>query len=239
MPVNVREADRDQLYLLPPSVADWLPEGHLAWFVLDVVGELDLSAFYAAYRDDGRGGAVYDPATMLAVLLYAYCTGERSSRRIERRLVDDVAYRVVAANQAPDHATVARFRQRHEQAIAELFGQVLALCVRAGLVDAGLVAIDGTKMAADASYFANRSLAELAAEILAEADRVDAEEDERLGCRRGDELPEGWSRRTDRRARIKEALRQLEAQGARDYQSRMAERAAKEKALGHRLTGPR
>jgi len=238
MPVNVREADRDQLYLLPPSVADWLPEGHLAWFVLDVVGELDLSAFYAAYRDDGRGGAVYDPATMLAVLLYAYCTGERSSRRIERRLVDDVAYRVVAANQAPDHATVARFRQRHEQAIAELFGQVLALCVRAGLVDAGLVAIDGTKMAADASYFANRSLAELAAEILAEADRVDAEEDERLGCRRGDELPEGWSRRTDRRARIKEALRQLEAQGARDYQSRMAERAAKEKALGHRLTGP-
>ena len=97
--VNVRRADRDQVFLLPPSVRDWLPEDHLAWFVIDVVDELDLSAFYGSYRADGRGGAVYDPAVMLAVLLYAYCTGERSSRRIERRLVEDVAYRVLAANQ--------------------------------------------------------------------------------------------------------------------------------------------
>ena len=99
---------------------------------------------------------MYDPAMMLAVLLYAYCTGERSSRRIERRLVEDVAYRVVAANQQPDHATLARFRRRHQDAIAGLFGQVLGLCVKAGLVDAGVVAIDGTKIAANASFFANR-----------------------------------------------------------------------------------
>ncbi len=114
MAVNVRGADREQMYFLPPSVSDWLPEGHLAWFVLDVVAELDLAAFYSEFRVDGRGGAVYDPAMMLGVLMYAYASGERSSRRIERRLVDDVGYRVVAANQRPDHATVARFRRRHE-----------------------------------------------------------------------------------------------------------------------------
>ena len=161
--------------LMPPSVRDWLPEDHLAFFVLDTVAELDLAEFFAAYRADGRGGSVYDPAMMLGVLLYAYCTGERSSRRVERRLVEDVAYRVVAANQQPDHATVARFRARHQDAIAGLFGQVLGLCVRAGLVDAGVVAIDGTKIAADASFFANRDrdgLTEALAEI-AELNQAD------------------------------------------------------------------
>ncbi|MGB9112216.1 MAG: transposase, partial [Acidimicrobiales bacterium] len=96
MPINMREADRDQLFLLPPSVKDWLPESHLAFFILDVVEELDLSAFYVAYREDGKGGATYDPKAMLAVLLYAYCTGERSSRRIECRLNEDVAFRVLS-----------------------------------------------------------------------------------------------------------------------------------------------
>src|SRR3954447_7433750 len=109
MSVNLRARDREQLYLMPPSVRDWLPDGHLAFFVLDVVAELDLSRFYGSYRDDGRGGAVYDPEMMLGVLFYAYATGERSSRCIERRLNDDVAYRVLAANQRPDHATLARF----------------------------------------------------------------------------------------------------------------------------------
>lgn len=109
--MNVRAGDVDQLMMMPPSVREWLPEEHLAFFVLDVVAELDLSVFYAAYRVDGRGGSAYDPAMMVAVLLYAYCTGERSSRRIERRLVEDVAVRVVAANQQPDHATLARFRR--------------------------------------------------------------------------------------------------------------------------------
>ncbi|TDO56140.1 transposase [Kribbella sp. VKM Ac-2571] len=156
--------------LMPPSVREWLPEDHLAFFVVDTVAELDLAEFFAAYRTDGRGGSVYDPAMMLAVLLYAYCTGERSSRRVERRLVEDVAYRVVAANQQPDHATIARFRARHEDAIAGLFGQVLGLCVRAGLVDAGVIAIDGTKIAANASFFVNREGKALAKELAAMAE---------------------------------------------------------------------
>jgi transposase len=131
---NFVACDREQLMLMPPSMADWLPEDHLAWFVLDVVAELDVSAFLAAYRIDGRGGSAYDPEMMLALLVYAYCVGERSSRRIETRLVEDVAFRVVAANQQPDHATIARFRANHETAIAGLFGQVLAMCARAGRV---------------------------------------------------------------------------------------------------------
>jgi transposase len=239
MAVNVRGFDRDQQFLMPPSLRDWLSEDHLAWFVADVVDALDLSAFYASYRDDGRGGATYDPALMLAVLLYAYCSGERSSRRIEAHLVDDVAYRVLAANERPDHATLARFRRRHQDAIAELFGQVLGLCIAGGLVDTSLVAIDGTKMAADASFEANRTKEELAAQILGEAEAVDAAEDVRFGDRPGAEPAEGWERREDRRARIKEALEQLEAQSGRDYESKMAERAAKEEATGHKLTGPK
>ena len=107
---NFAAVDRDQLMLLPPSMADWLAEDHLVWFVLDVVDQLDLSAFLAGYRADGRGGAAYHPAMMVALLVYAYSVGERSSRNIERRCVEDVAFRVVAANQCPDHATVARFR---------------------------------------------------------------------------------------------------------------------------------
>ena len=237
MGVNVREADRDQLWLMPPSVTDWLPEGHLAWFILDVVKELDLSGFYASYRADGRGGAVYDPEAMRGVLLYAYCSGERSSRRVERRCVEDVAYRVLAANQQPDHATLARFRRRHEQAVAELFVQVLGLCVDAGLVDTGLVAIDGTKMEADASYFSNRTKAQLVEEILAEAERTDAEEDERFGERRGDELPEEWATRSGRRERIRQALSKIEHAPPRDYEGKLAARAAKEKELGRKLGG--
>ena len=239
MAVNVRGGDREQLFLMPPSVTDWLPEDHLVWFVLDVVVELDLAAFYAEFRVNGRGGAVYDPAMMLGVLVYAYCTGERSSRRIERRLVDDVAYRVLAANQRPDHATLARFRRRHQAAIAGLFGQVLALCVKAGLVDTGLVAIDGTKLGADASFFANRNREQLAEEILAEAEAVDAAEDNLFGDRRGDELPAEWSGGRGRRERIRAALDELDRQTARDYDTRMAERAAKEAATGRKTTGPK
>ena len=224
---------------MPPSVIDWLPEEHLAWFVLDVVAELDLTAFYSEFRVDGRGGAVYDPAMMLGVLVYAYCTGERSSRRVERRLVDDVAYRALAANQCPDHATLARFRRRHQEAIAGLFGQVLALCVKAGLVDTGVVAIDGTKIAANASFFANRDREQLAVAILAEAEAVDAAEDDQFGDRRGDELPAEWSGGRDRRSRIRAALAELDRQTARDYETRAAERAAKEAATGRKTTGPK
>ena len=238
---------------MPPSVRDWLPEDHLAFFVLDTVAELDLAGFYAAHRADGRGGSVYDPAMMLAVLVYAYATGERSSRRVERRLVEDVAYRVVAANQQPDHATLARFRARHQDAIADLFGQVLGLCVKAGLVDAGVVAIDGTKIAANASFFANRkhdalmaemsglgdAAHEVAKQILEEAEATDAAEDEEHGDSRGGELPVEWAGGRDRRARIRAALEELESQKARDYEARMAERATKEAARGKKLTGPK
>ena len=242
MAVNVRCGDLDQLLLMPPSVRDWLPEEHLAFFVLDVVDELDLAEFLRAHRDDGRGGAVYDPAMMLSVLLYAYCTGQRSSRRIERRLVEDVAYRVLAVNQRPDHATLARFRRRHQDAIAGLFAQVLALCVKAGMVDTGVVAIDGTKIGANASFFANRKredLQKLAAEILDEAEQTDKAEDELIGERSGRELARQWSGGRDRRARIRTALAELETQSAHDYDTRMAEREAKEEELGHKLTGPK
>lgn len=255
----MRACDVDQLMLMPPSVRDWLPEDHLAFFVLDVVAELDLSAFYAAHRLDGRGGSVYDPAMMLSVLLYAYCTGERSSRRIERRLVEDVAVRVVAANQRPDHATLARFRRRHQEAIAALFGQVLGLCVTAGLVDAGVVAIDGTKIAANASFFANRDHVALSAElagsvgcdpaaaaarrvadrVLAEAEQVDAAEDAQGENEQVRRMPVGWAGGRDRRSRIRAALDELESQKSRDFEARMAERARKEVELGRKLTGPK
>ena len=237
MAINVRDVERDQLWLMPPSMRDWLPEDHLAWFVLDVVAELDFAEFYDSYRPDGRGGASYDPALMLAVLIYAYCVGERSSRRIEARLVEDVAFRVVAANQCPDHATLARFRARHQHAIAELFAQVLGLCVAEGLVAAGVVSIDSTKVEANASAWSNRTRRQIAAEILAEAEHTDAAEDAEWGQLRGGELPGQWANSADRRARLREALRQLEDQGPSDQESYEAERAAKEAALGRKLPG--
>jgi len=167
----------------------------------------------------------------------AYCVGERSSRRIERRLVEDVAFRVVGANQLLDHATLARFRRRHAEAIAELFGQVLGLCVKEGLVDSKVISIDGTKIEANASAWANRTRRQLADEILAEAERQDTEEDERFGESRGDELPPNWARRDNRWARVREALRQLDEQGASDFESYLAERAAREQATSRKLPG--
>ncbi|HEX6300950.1 MAG TPA: IS1182 family transposase [Acidimicrobiia bacterium] len=235
--VNVRAVERDQQFLMPPSVSDWLPEDHLAWFVLDLVAELDLAGLYASLRADGRGGASYHPEMMLGVLLYAYCVGERSSRRIERRLTEDVAFRVVAANQCPDHATLARFRARHREAISGLFSQMLGLCVAEGLVETGVVAIDGTKVEANASAWSNRTRRQIADEILDEAEAVDAAEDEEFGDRRGGELPDKWTDRNDRRSRLREALRQLDAEGAADWESYMAERQAKEAELGRKLPG--
>ncbi len=151
MAQNFVACDRDQELLLPPSLRDWLPQEHLAWFVIDAVAAFDLTAFYAAYRVDGHGRPAHDPAMMVALLLYGYAIGERSSRRLERRCVEDVATRVICAKQAPDHTTIARFRQRHETALAELFGEVLALCAESGLVRVGVIAVDGTKIAANAA----------------------------------------------------------------------------------------
>lgn len=240
MAYNFVAVDREQLMLMPPSVADWLPEDHLAWFVLDVVAELDLTGFLAGYRADGRGGAAYDPAMMLAVLIYAYCTGERSSRRIERRLVEDVAFRVVAANQQPDHATIARFRATHETAIAALFGQVLAVCAKQGLLRPGLVAIDGTRMVANASREANRTAEQVAEEILAEAAQTDATEDAEEARRVAGGAATGGDLgpRVGRRARLRRVLDELEAEAAEhSYEAVMARRAAKEAETGTKLRG--
>jgi transposase len=237
MAYNFVAGDRDQLLLMPPSLAEWLPADHLAWFVLDVVGELDLAAFVAAYRADGRGGVAYDPSLMVALLVYAYCVGERSSRVIERRCTEDVAFRVIAANRVPDHATVARFRGTHQDALADLFGQVLRLCASAGLIRAGLVAIDGTRMEANASREANRTVEQLAKEILEEAASVDAEEDAVLGTARGDELPPALTG-PGRRERIRALLDELEADAKkRSYEAQLARRTKIEAANGRRLTG--
>jgi transposase len=237
MSANFRCVDREQLLLMPPSLAEWLPEGHLAWFVLDVVDEFDLSGFEAGYRQDGRGGAAYPPSMMLAVLVYAYAIGERSSRRIERRCVEDVAFRVLAANQAPDHATIARFRASHGDALAGLFGQVLVLCDRAGLIKAGLLAVDGTKIGANAARTANRTAEQLAAEILAEAAEVDAAEDARFGEASGNEVPEGM-RGPDRKAKLRRLKAELDAEAERgSFEHHANERTQTEQAAGRMLRG--
>jgi transposase len=212
MAQNFIACDREQVLLVPPSLREWLPEEHLAWFVLDAVAEMNLGAFYASYRDDGWGRAAHDPAMMVALFVYAYAIGVRSSRSIERRCHDDVAFRVITANRAPDHATIARFRVRHEAAIAELFGEVLALCARSGLVKVGVVAVDGTKIAAAATHHATRSYEQIAREILEEAAELDAAEDALFGESRGDELPEGLRTSGDRRTRLREAKQALDAE---------------------------
>jgi transposase len=180
MAYNLLPCDRDQAYLMPPSLREWVGEDHLAWFVVDAVEQMDLGKFYAAYGKDGWGAAAYDPGMMVAVLLYAYCRGLRSSRRIARALEEDVGFRVVAANQQPDFRTICRFRAEHEKALEKLFVEVLRLCREAGLVKAGKVALDGTKVAANASLAANRSHGAIEEEVrrmVAEAKAVDAEED--------------------------------------------------------------
>ena len=202
--------DREQVFLLPPSVCDWVPEGHLVWTVLDAVGELDLSAFYAVYRVDGHGRPAYEPSMMVALLMYAYARGNRSSRGIERACVEDVAFRVVAANLVPDHSTIAEFRCRHERALSEVFSGVLSLCARAGLASVGVVSIDGTKMSANASMNANRDYVQIARAILREAAEIDQREDELYGDARGDELPEHLRTREGRRRALREAKERLQ-----------------------------
>src|ERR671927_335588 len=151
MAQNFIAFDREQPFLLPPDVREWLPEDHLAWFVIDAVGVMNLERFYAAYREDGRGRAAYEPAAMAALLLYCWARGVRSSRAIERACVEDVACRVIAAQQRPDHATIARFVERHERALGELSDEVLGLCAGAALATVRVIAIDGTKVAANAA----------------------------------------------------------------------------------------
>jgi transposase len=230
--------DRDQPFLLPPDLRDWLPAGHLAWFVGDVVDQLDLEPFYRAHRDDGHGHPAYDPKLLLGVLLYAYAIGVRSSRQVERRCTEDVAFRVLAANQTPDHVTIARFRVRHEQALAGFLVASLKLCAAAGMVRVGTVALDGTKLAGNAAERANRTLAKLdeeVAEILRQAAEADQREDREHGDGRGDELPAALASPTGRLARLRQAKALLEAEAAerqRRYEQRVAALAAAARAKG-------
>jgi transposase len=243
MPLNFIPCDRNQVYLMPPSLEDWLSKDHLAWFVLDAVAQMDLGPFYAKRRADGWGRAAYPPSMMVPLLLYAYCLGERSSRNIERLCETDVAFRIVAANHVPDHATIARFRRGHLKELEALFVEILRLCAEAGLVKLGKVSIDGTKMKASAALAANRTHEGLAKEIkkiLAEAEAVDREEDRRYGKKRGDELPEDMRNQKTRVARLKECKERLEKEAeerAAQKQKKIDERAAKEEATGKKLRG--
>ena len=240
MAYNFRACDRDQAFLLPPDLRDWLPADHLAWFVLDVVDQLDLAPFLKAYRADGHGRAAYAPRILLAVLLYGYSTGVRSSRQIERRCTEDIAFRVLAANSTPDHVTIARFRVRHEQALAGLLVASLRLCAAAGMVRLGLIALDGTKIEANAAAAANRTHAKLeeqVAELLSQAAEADQAEDREHGADRGDELPQALAGRAERLARLQQAKAQAEAEAAarqQRYQQRVAELAAAARARGQR-----
>src|SRR6188472_1343126 len=209
MAQNFIECRREQGFLLPPDVREWLPVDHLAWFVIDAVAEMDLSAFYAAYRADGHGRAAYEPSLVVALILYAFATKVRSSRAIECHCRQDVACRVITGNLVPDHATIARFICRHERALAELFAEVLRLCDRAGLGKPGVVSIDGTRIAGNASPEVNHGFEQIAREILAEMRATDAAEDEAFGDARGDELPEQLRSAEGRREFFRQAREQI------------------------------
>ena len=246
----------DQTLLFPPSLHDWLPEGHVARFVLDVVSALDLSAIYRSYQDkDGRGQAAYAPEMMVRVLLYGYARGVYSSRKIQARTFEDVAFRYLSGDQHPDHATIAEFRKRHLEALSGLFTQALLLCSEAGLVKLGHVSIDGTKIKANASKHKamsykhmNETEARLKQEIdglLAAAEKMDAEEDAQYGKdRQGDELPEELSRRQSRLKKIGEAKAAMEqeakekvAQQRAETEQKLAEREEQERRTGKKKRG--
>src|SRR5713101_4429770 len=231
MALSYLPVDRDQLFLVPPSMRDWLPEGHLVWFVLDVVGRIDTSALHARHPNNGVGRRAYDPDMLLALLVYAYCTGQRSSRANDPHCESDVAYRVICANHAPDHTTIARFRQHHQAIAVSMFTDVLVLCANVGLANVG--AVDGTKMGADASLKANRTRSQIEAEVtsmFAEAAAADEVADRLFGDDRGDELPAELADPRTRGSRLDAALRQLEAQEAGRRAAEAAARAARAKA---------
>ena len=199
--------------MLPPDVRDWVPPDHLAWFVIDAVRSLELGAFYAAYRADGHGRAAYEPSMMVTLVLYSFAVGVESSRAIERHCREHVAYRVITGNLVPDHVTIARFICRHEQALAALFSQVLGLCAEAGLVDSGVVSVDGTRIAANASRERNQQFGQIAMEIVLQVKATDEAEDEEFGEARGDELPEQLRTPEGRREFFRRARQKLQGDG--------------------------
>jgi transposase len=245
MAFEYRRVDRDQPFLLPPDMREWLEPGHLVWTVLDIVAAVDTSAFHSRSRRGSVGRAGYDPDMLLGLLLYGYAVGVRSTRAIERLCATDVAFRIACAQDAPDHSTLARFRSEHEAAFVDLFAQVLTLAARAGLGQFGTIAIDGTKIAGNASLDANRGRAWLAAQaarIVAEADAVDAAEDAAEAQRGpGGRPPSGWSDPGRRQAMIAALLAEVDEAAdtvkARESQAAVERRAAASRA-GVLLRGP-
>jgi transposase len=246
----------NQTLLFPPSLHDWLPDGHLARFLVDVVSALDLDSIYSSYREkDGRGQAAYAPEMMVRLLLYGYANGVYSSRKIETRTYEDVAFRYLAGDQHPDHATLAEFRKRHLRALAGLFTQALLLCAKAGLVKLGHVAVDGTKIKANASKHKAMSykrmtetearLEQEIKELLRQAEETDAAEDAQYGKKlRGDELPDELSRRESRLQKIREAKQALEDEARQkaeheraETEKKLAERKEKEQRTGKKKRG--
>jgi len=229
----------EQSYLLPPSPQDWLPEGHLAYFILDVVKLLDLNAIIVAVdAKDARGQKPYSPVMMVALLLYAYCVGVFSSRRIERATYEDVAFRVIAGGQHPDHSRISDFRRAHLDALAGLFIQTVRLCLEAGLVKLGTLALDGSKVQANASKHKAMSyermqeqekrLEQEIASLLARAEQTDCAEDKRFGeGQREEDLPDVLRRREDRLEKIRAAKRVLESRAARTRIAQLEEQAAR------------
>ncbi len=251
-----RDCNLNQQLLMPVSLHDWLPEGHLARFVAEVVEALDLSPIYAKYEQgDGRGLAAYDPRMMVRLLIYGYCRGVASSRRMERATYEDVGFRYLAADEHPDHDTIADFRKEHLAALSQLFVEVLRLCQRAGLVKLGHVALEGTKVKANASKHkamsyermgeAEEKLEEEVKALLEEAARVDAEEDGKYGKgKRGDELPAELQRRERRLAKIREAQAALEREAREQaeqekerVEARLKEREQQEAERGRKFGG--
>jgi len=251
-----RADELDQSLLFPPSLHDWLPDNHLARFVGDVVNALDLDGIYSSYNEkDGRGMAAYAPAMMVRVLLYGYATGVYSSRKMQARTYDDVAFRFLSADEHPDHSTLAEFRKRHLRALAGLFTQALQLCARAGLVKLGHVSIDGTRIKANASKHKamsygrmNETEQRLQREVealLKQAEETDAAEDALYGKgRRGDELPEELQRRESRLKKIQQAKAELEKEAAEkaeqeraEAEARLAARREQEETTGKKQRG--
>jgi len=245
----------DQLYLLPPALRDWLPEGHLALFLSDVVDTLDLEPIFSDYeQSDGRGQPPYHPAMMVKLLIYGYCMGKPSSRKLERASYEEVSYRVLCAEQHPDHDSIAEFRRRHLKALAGLFVQVLRLCQRAGLVKLGHVALDGTKVRANASKHkamsyermckAEQELEQEVKRLLELAENVDGAEAQEFGGKRGDELPAELARRESRLNKIRQAKAELEEeareraeQAAVEAAAKIEERRLKEQQSGKKAKG--
>jgi transposase len=250
-----RPVVRDQQFLLPPNMIDWLPEDHLVWFVIAVVEQLDTTAFHGNRKLGGAGRQAYDPDMLLALLIYAYASGERSSRRIERLCIDHVAFRVLCAQDAPDHTSIARFRAEHQDAFTGLFAQVLALCSAAGMVRVGVVSIDGSKIAANASRGANRSpesvqreveriCGQIAETVVSEAVATDAAEDAEQDCQSGggggqgrDGLPEEFASHSGRAANIAKAVSELNRRRDADVQADAADHAAAEEYLARIQAG--